>query len=79
VYLSSFKYAQGRFLQAAIWRCLGGLLLELISAKIFIFCSRPNWFWSWCKFSYEKWRPGEKATLGTLLKDTGKLEGWVAK
>ncbi len=28
--------------------------------------------------SYENGRPGEKATLGTLFKDTGKVEGWVA-
>jgi hypothetical protein len=42
VNLSSFEYAQGRFLQAAIWRCLGGLLLQLISAKIFIFAAGPT-------------------------------------
>jgi hypothetical protein len=33
---------KGRFLQAAIWRCLGGLLLQLISAKIFIFAAGPT-------------------------------------
>ncbi len=54
------------------------MLLQLISAKIFIFPAGPTGSGVGANFLM-KTGGQEKSPLGTQPKDTGKIEGWVNK